>query len=89
MDVVDIAIDTHVPYGDAGLSIPGVRSKVCPLSNVVGITIANAIAAETIEQIVALGGTPPVRISRNTPGGAEHNQQYRERYGNRIPELNL
>lgn len=89
MDVVDVAIDSHAPYGDAGLDITGVPGKVCPLSSVAGITIVNAIAAETIEQIIALGGTPPVRISRNTPGGAEHNQQFRQRYGDRIPELKL
>jgi uncharacterized phosphosugar-binding protein len=89
MDVVDVAIDTHVPAGDAGLELRGVPSKVCPLSNVAGITIVHAIAAETIEQIVAMGGTPPVRISRNLPGGAEHNQKYIEQYGERIPGLKL
>ncbi len=88
-DIVDVAIDSHAPYGDAGLEIEGVPSKVCALSNVAGVTIVHAITAETIEQIVALGGIPPVRISRNTPGGAEHNQQYIERYGDRIPELKL
>ena len=89
MDVVDVAIDSHAPYGDAGLEIEGVPSKVCPLSSAAGITIVNAMVAETIEQIISLGGTPPVRISRNTPGGAEHNQQYRQRYGDRIPELKM
>lgn len=88
-DIVDVAIDSHAPYGDAGLEIEGVPSKVCPLSSVAGVTIVHAIAAETIEQIVVLGGEPPVRISRNTPGGAAHNQQYLERYGDRIPELKL
>ena len=88
-DVVDIAIDTHVPYGDAGLTIEGIDSKVCPLSNVAGVAIVHAIAAETIEQIIAQGGSPPVRISRNIPGGVEHNRQYQERYGDRIPELKL
>jgi uncharacterized phosphosugar-binding protein len=89
IDVVDIAIDSHAPYGDAGLEIAGVPSKVCPLSNVAGVTIVHALVAETIEQIVALGGTPPVRISRNTPGGMEHNQKYIKLYGERIPELKL
>ena len=89
MEVVDVAIDSHAPYGDAGLEIAGVPSKVCPLSNVAGVTIVQALVAETIEQIVALGGTPPVRISRNTPGGMEHNQKYIKLYGERIPELKL
>lgn len=89
MDIVDVAIDSHAPYGDAGLEIEGVPSKVCPLSNAAGIVIVNAIVAETIENIVALGGTPPVRISRNTPGGVEHNQKYLQAYGDRIPDLKL
>lgn len=89
MDVVDVAIDSHAPYGDAGLDVAGVPSKVCPLSNVAGVTIVHALVAETIEQIVALGGKPPVRISRNTPGGMEHNQKYIKLYGERIPELKL
>jgi uncharacterized phosphosugar-binding protein len=89
MDIVDVAIDTHVPVGDAGLEIQGIPGKVCPLSNMAGIAIVHAIAAETMEQIVALGGTPPVRISRNVPGGVEHNRKYVEQYGDRIPELGL
>jgi uncharacterized phosphosugar-binding protein len=89
MDVVDVAIDSHVPYGDAGLDIAGVPMKVGPMSFIAGVSIVNAMVAETIEQIVALGGTPPVRISRNTPGGSEHNQKYVKQYGERIPELKL
>ena len=89
MEVVDIAIDSHVPFGDAGLEIAGAPGKVCPLSSVAGVAIVNAIEAETIEQIIARGEQPPVRISRNIPGGAEHNQQYVERYAARIPELRL
>jgi uncharacterized phosphosugar-binding protein len=89
MDIVDIAIDTHVPAGDAGLEIQGIPSKVGPLSNVAGVAIVHAIAAEAIEQIVAAGGVPPVRISRNVPGGVEHNRKYIEQYGDRIPGLKL
>jgi len=89
MDVAEVAIDSHVPYGDAGLEIAGVPGKVGPLSTLAGVVIVNAIMAETIEQIVAQGGSPPVRISRNIPGGVEHNQPYIDRYGDRIPELKL
>lgn len=89
MDVVDVAIDSHVPYGDAGLEIDALPGKVGPLSNVAGVAIVHAIIAETIEQVLALGSAPPVRISRNIPGGAQHNRQYIERYGDRIPELKL
>lgn len=89
LDVVDIAIDTHVPYGDAGLEVANLPIRIGPLSTLAGVTIVNAIIAETIEAIQTLGVMPPVRISRNTPGGDDHNLQYIQKYGDRIPELKL
>jgi uncharacterized phosphosugar-binding protein len=56
LDVVDIAIDTHVPYGDAGLEVANLPMKIGPLSTLAGVTIVNAIIAETIEAILALRG---------------------------------
>jgi uncharacterized phosphosugar-binding protein len=88
-DLSDVAIDTHVPYGDAGLEVKGVPSRVGPLSTVAGVTIINAIMVQTMELIAAAGKEPPVRISRNIPGGPEHNLKYRDLYGDRIPELRL
>lgn len=88
-DVVDISIDSHVPYGDAGLQIEGCEMPIGPLSTIAGVSIVNAIMAETIEQLLALGVTPPVRISRNTPAGDAHNLQFQEKYADRIPELRL
>ena len=86
-DVVDVAIDTHVPYGDAGLEVEGLPMRIGPLSTIAGVAIINAVMAETIEAMLAAGETPPVRISRNTPGGDEHNLAYIQKYGDRIPEL--
>jgi uncharacterized phosphosugar-binding protein len=63
--------------------------RIGPLSTLAGVTIVNAIIAETIEAIQTLGVMPPVRISRNTPGGDDHNLQYIQKYGDRIPELKL
>lgn len=88
-DVVDISIDSHVPYGDAGLEMTGLPMAIGPLSTIAGVSIVNAIMAETIEQLLALGVTPPVRISRNTPAGDAHNLQFQEKYADRIPELRL
>jgi len=88
-DVVDVAIDTHVPYGDAGLEVSGLPMKIGPLSTLAGVSIVNALVAETIEAILQAGGTPPVRISRNTPGGDAHNRQFLEQFADRIPELRL
>lgn len=87
MQVVDLSIDSHVPYGDAGLSVEVLPVKIGPLSTLAGVSIVNAIIAQTIENLVNMGETPPVRVSRNLPGGDENNRRYIERYGDRIPEL--
>ena len=87
MDIVDLSIDSHVPYGDAGLALEGLPMKIGPLSTIAGVTIINAIMAQSIEEITTAGETPPVRISRNMPGGDENNRRYIEQYGDRIPEL--
>jgi uncharacterized phosphosugar-binding protein len=89
MDLADLSIDSHVPYGDAGLEMPELKMKIGPMSTIAGVSIVNAIIAETIEKIVTAGGEPPVRISRNTPGGDQHNEKFRLLYNSRIPELNL
>jgi uncharacterized phosphosugar-binding protein len=86
-EFTDMYIDTHVPSGDASLDIPGLPQKTGPLSTIAGAAIMNAIITETIMKIVEKGKTPPVRISRNLPGGDEHNQKFKEIYGSRIPEL--
>lgn len=86
-DVVDVAIDTHVPFGDASLELTGTPMKVGPLSTFAGMVIMNAIVVDIVGQVVAKGGTPPVRISRNIPGGDEHNRQFKLKYGERIRGL--
>lgn len=86
-ELTDIAIDTHVPYGDAGLEAEGIPMHFGPLSTMAGVAIVNSLMAETIGNLHAAGSELPVRISRNTPGGMQKNIKYIERYADRIPEL--
>lgn len=86
-EVVDLVIDTHVPPGDAALDLEGLSAKVGPLSTLSGVAIMNAIVVAAIAEILARGGQPPVRISRNMPGGDQNNRRFKEKYGSRIPEL--
>jgi uncharacterized phosphosugar-binding protein len=87
IDVVDIAIDTHVPYGDASIEVPGLDAKIAPVSTIANVTIVQSIMAEAVEILVKEGFTPPIRISRNTPEGDEHNSRIIPQYIDRIPEL--
>ena len=86
-EVADIVLDTHVPSGDAALEVPDLPVPIGPLSTLAVVSIMDAIVVETITDMLDKGHTPPVRMSRNLPGGDEHNQRFREQYGDRIPEL--
>jgi len=87
MDVVDLAIDTHVPYGDASVMLPDLDIKIAPLSTLANVSILHAIYCEAAEKLLEMGEQPPVRISRNTPKGDQYNRKFIELYGDRIPEL--
>lgn len=86
-EVADIVIDNCVPYGDTLLTLHDTNIKFGPASTISSVSIINAIFAETIEKIYDEGLEVPVRISKNIPGGDEHNQKFIERYADRIPEL--
>ena len=86
-ELCDIVIDNGAPYGDAAVAIPGFAHKVGPLSSVTGCAIVNALACETVRQLVARGITPPVFVSANTDPGDAHNARLLAENRNRIHYL--
>ena len=84
MDVADIVIDNGGAVGDGSVEIPGVPEKVGPTSTAIGAAILNAVMARCVELTVEAGGTAPVFISANVPGGDEHNRQMLEEYKDHI-----
>lgn len=86
-DVVDLAIDTHVPSGDALIRIEGLDTPVGGVSSAVGIAIINAIVVEAADVMMRRGVTPPVIPSMNVPGGDERMAELIEQYGHRLPRL--
>lgn len=85
--VVDLAIDTHVPSGDALIRIDGLDTPVGGVSSAVGIAIINAIIVEAANIMMQRGVTPPVIPSMNLPGGDERMETLIEQYGDRLPLL--
>ncbi len=83
-EVADLVIDNCGVAGDAALEIEGVPEKTGPTSTVVGAAIVNAIAARTIELLVAENVTPPIFVSANAEGGDEHNQKVLAEYADNI-----
>lgn len=88
-ELADIVVDTHVPAGDAAVELEGLTIKVAPVSSLANIFLINSIVVETTALILQQGKTPPIRLSRNLPGGDEHNKRFIEKYYQRIPEIIL
>jgi uncharacterized phosphosugar-binding protein len=89
MDVADIVIDTCGVPGDAVLEHPGVPVRFSPISTVIGAAILNALMAEVVERLVAMGVEPPVFLSGNLDGSDAHNLALVERYKHRVGRLAL
>lgn len=75
-ELADIVIDNGGTVGDAAVEIPGFDQRVAPTSTVVGAAILNAIVAETVQRLVALGVTPEVYASSNTSSGDAANSRF-------------
>jgi uncharacterized phosphosugar-binding protein len=86
-DLVDVAVDTKVPIGDAVIELEGVPERVAAVSTFANAFTMNAIVLQTIELLVARGITPPVWRSGNAPGGDEANSAFLERFRGRVPWL--
>ncbi|HEU0165551.1 MAG TPA: SIS domain-containing protein [Thermomicrobiales bacterium] len=85
--VVDLTIDTLVPAGDALIEIPGNFARTGGVSSVIGISLINAIVAETADRLQKMGITPPIIPTMNLPGGDEAMEALLERYAARLPLL--
>jgi len=86
-EVVDLAIDSQVPHGDALLDLPGQRSLVGGVSTAVGVALINGIVVETADVMVRRGIDPPVIPSMNVPDGDELMAKLVATYGDRLPLL--
>lgn len=86
-DCADIAIDNHVPCGDAVLTVEKNQPPFAPVSSVLGIFLLQAIFAQVIFNLSYRQLPLPVFLSGNIPGSTEHNSQLVNKYSLRIPEL--
>lgn len=89
-ELADVAIDTHVPPGDASVDLqdlagePAAGYRAGPLSTVAGALVANALVAEIAYLRMAAGADPVVLRSQNLPGSEETNEELIARYRKRI-----
>jgi uncharacterized phosphosugar-binding protein len=86
-EVCDFFLDTCVPVGDVLLKEDSFPYPYGPASTIAGVTLIQAVMAEAVHWLLEQGIDPPVRVSRNMPGGDERNDRLGDLYRYRIPEL--
>jgi uncharacterized phosphosugar-binding protein len=86
-ELVDIAIDTKVPIGDAVVSIPGVGERIGAISTFANAFALNALVVRTVAALAGRGIEPPVWRSGNAPGGDAANARFLGRFRDRVKAL--
>lgn len=83
-DIVDIAIDTKVPIGDALVSVDGVGEKIAAVSTFANAFALNCLVIRTVAKLAGRGVEPPIWRSGNAPGGDEANALFLARFRDRV-----
>jgi len=83
-DLVDVHVDTQVPFGDAVIGVEGCPQKVGPLSTILNAFAINCIVIATVELLARRGYEPPVWRSGNIPGGIEAGRKLIEKYAPKV-----
>lgn len=86
-DLVDVAVDTKVPIGDAVIELEGLPERAGAVSTFASAFALNAIVLRTLEELLARGIAPPVWRSGNAPGGDEANGRFLDRFRQRVSWL--
>ena len=79
-EIADVTIDNWGEPGDAAFPIEGLDSTIGPTSSITGITIAQALVCQVVDNLVKEGIEPPVFKSSNMDGGDEHNNRMFDKY---------
>jgi len=77
---VDLALDNGGIPGDALLELGDYSWRVAPSSTVICALIWNCLVSETAHILIKSGITPPIFVSINVAGAAEHNQALLEKW---------
>jgi uncharacterized phosphosugar-binding protein len=89
MDVADVVLDNRGQAGDALIALDNLPTRVGPSSTVVGAFLLNGLLVEVAARLAAELGdaSPPIYISANMQGAAEHNHRLVEQWRKRNPHL--
>lgn len=77
---VDLALDNGGMPGDALLALEDFPLRVAPSSTVIGALLWNCLVAEAARLLLEAGTDPPIFVSINVTGAAQHNQALLEKW---------
>lgn len=86
-ELVDVFLDTRMPYGDACVEIEGSDVQVAPVSTIMNSFVLHTLVIRSAERLVERGITPPVWASANMPEGDDLNRRWHEKYDTRVRHL--
>lgn len=84
MDLADVVIDIKCVAGDAVLELDGLEPHFCGTSTVLGMAVMEPIVAQTVENCIAAGYTPPIYVSSNLDKGDAINDEHIRNYSKLI-----
>lgn len=79
-EVADVILDNGAKKGDAAFQIDGLDTPTGPTSDAIGIALAQALIASTIDKLVQHGHQPPVFKSSNVDGADDYNDALFDKY---------
>jgi uncharacterized phosphosugar-binding protein len=85
-EIADVVIDNRAPFGDTTVDL-GDGLACGAVSSITAAYIAQLLTVGAAERLRAAGEVPPLYVSANVPGGDEHNDALKQRYGSRIGGL--
>ncbi len=86
-EVTDIVIDNGGAYGDAGLPVGDGAVSMGPTSTIIGAFVLNAIFAEAVDRLAAMGIKADVYQSANKQGAEAEAEAIIDRWQGRIRGL--
>ena len=86
-ELADVCIDDYNPVGDTVVEVPGLKTPMGPISNLVHFYIAHRLEIEAAKACIDLGIEPPVWSSANVEGGDAYNKKYIDKYFGRVKLL--
>lgn len=85
--VVDLYIDSYVPYGDAILEYEGLEHKISPVATIMQAIALKALLAETMIALKEKGVDPFTWTNSLQAGGIEANSSYMHRIWGRVKSM--